>query len=88
MFCVCYIGIFICRAVNEAGESEYTYEVIVYKPPTFEETTLNQTTIKTIATRDFTADCIVTGYPTPEVSTTINKCFEVVFKVSALILLD
>lgn len=64
-------GIFICQVENEAGESEYTYEIIVYEPPTFEDITLNQTTIKTIATRDIIADCLVTGYPMPEVSTSI-----------------
>lgn len=58
----------MCQAQNEAGINTYTYEILVYAPPSFENTTLNQTTVKAISAKNFSIDCPVNAYPPPDVS--------------------
>lgn len=62
------VGTFKCRVKNPAGVKEYTYDVIANGPPTFENTTINQTTIDVIETNSFSSDCSVNGLPVPNVS--------------------
>lgn len=60
---------------NEAGESEYTYEITVQYPPIFENSIANATTINVNASTNFSIECQVDGFPTPEVRS--MHCLEV-----------
>lgn len=66
-FIFSFSGLYICHVKNEAGDSNYTYQIIVYDPPAFENTTLNETTVTVISETDFSIDFHVNGYPAPEV---------------------
>lgn len=52
---------------NEAGSDKFTYQVIGYSPPIFENITLNQTTVNAIVEKPFELRCQVNGYPIPKV---------------------
>lgn len=69
------LGKFMCQAQNEAGINTYTYEILVYAPPSFENTTLNQTTVKAISAKNFSIDCPVNAYPPPDVSKMLKIFF-------------
>lgn len=63
----------MCRVKNSAGVKEYTYDVVAHGPPTFENATINQTTIDVIETKSFSIDCIVNGLPVPKASANLYK---------------
>lgn len=60
-------GRYSCQVWNEVGDNEYTYDVVVFNPPYFTNTTLNQTTITVKEGENFTSECQVDGIPHPEV---------------------
>lgn len=60
-------GPYVCHVRNEAGDNEFTYDIIVHDPLKFEDATLNQTIVKVDLGTNFSTDCKVTGYPTPNV---------------------
>lgn len=60
-------GPYVCHVRNEAGDNEFTYDIIVHDPLKFEDATLNQTIVKVDLGTIFSTDCKVTGYPTPNV---------------------
>lgn len=61
------LGKFICYVENEYGDNQYTYEVIVYDPPTIEDMNLDSATIRLIAETSFSYDCLAQGIPKPQV---------------------
>lgn len=64
-----FAGNFTCRAENQAGSNEYTYEIVVYSPPTRiigAASELNHT-IDIMVAANFSLDCPVQGIPAPKV---------------------
>lgn len=45
----------------------YTYEIIIFYQPIFEDKSLNHTNVTAIAEKHFSIDCQANGLPTPEV---------------------
>lgn len=59
---------FTLRVKNEAGDNEFTYEIVAYLPPIFKNATQNQTTIiNAIEGMAVHLDCDVDGLPAPNV---------------------
>lgn len=52
---------------NEAGEKEFTYNVIVYSVPTVKKASNNQTITKVNEATQFISDCDIDAIPEPEV---------------------
>lgn len=53
---------------NEAGDNEFTYEIVAYLPPTLKNETEHRTTIiDAIAGMAVRLDCDVDGSPIPNV---------------------
>lgn len=62
------LGKFMCIVSNEAGEDDFTYEIIVFSAPTFVDAVLNGTTFNVTSGAKFRINYQVNGFPTPDVS--------------------
>lgn len=62
------------RVQNEAGEKDFTYNVIVYSPPHLKNGSNNQTVVKLMQTGQFTNDCEIDGIPEPKVCPFVISC--------------
>lgn len=62
------IGNYTVRVGNDAGEKDFTYDVIVYLPPFFQNATVhNRTVFKAIESTVFTNNCDIDAIPDPKV---------------------
>lgn len=66
------LGNFSCHVWNNAGDSKYIYELIVYKSPIIENFTQNQTFINVIESKNISIECLANGVPTPKVLFFLN----------------
>lgn len=62
------LGNFSCHVSNDAGDGEYSYELVVYTLPSIANITQNQTIISAIESRNVSIECPAYGVPTPKVS--------------------
>ena len=60
-------GLYTCRAENQAGTEEVSYEVQVLVPPTIERSA-NKTIVQVVVTKSTALECLASGIPKPNVS--------------------
>lgn len=60
-------GQYTVHVENDGIDKEFSYEVVAFSPPIFENTTLNGTTVKVISDTTYLTDLQVNGLPIPEV---------------------
>lgn len=66
-------GNYTCRCSNEAGENEYTYQLLVHYSPIIQDPSINDGIFDVMLAKNFSFDCQASGYPLPSVSNTMNE---------------